>query len=69
MHNQAWSESKGPEAVGLDCAPRFVAGFGAIYDGASIAVTKLLAAFDWLSATDFAWLIPAMLVVSIVFPV
>jgi len=68
VYNQPWSENKGPEAVAMDYAPWFFAGFGAIY-GAGIGVAELIAGSGDLSAKDFAWLFTSVLIVSIAFPV
>ncbi len=68
VYNQPWSEGKGPEAVALDYAPWFFAGFGAIY-GAGIGAAELLSQSGSLSATDFAWIFPSILIASIAFPV
>lgn len=68
VYNQPWADGLGPEAVTLDYAPWFFAGFGATY-GAGIGAAELLTARAAFSPTDFAWLFPATLVTSIAFPV
>jgi hypothetical protein len=68
VYNQPWADGRGPEAIAIDYAPWFFAGFGAVY-GAAISVAELLAIPNGLGATDFAWLFPLTLIVSITFPV
>jgi len=68
VYNQPWADRKGPEAVAMDYAPWFFAGFGAVY-GASIGVAEMLASPGRFGATDFAWLFPITLVLAIAFPV
>jgi hypothetical protein len=68
VYNQPWADGRGPEAIAIDYAPWFFAGFGAVY-GAAISVAELLAIPNGLGATDFAWLFPLTLIVSITLPV
>jgi len=68
VYNQPWAQNKGPEAITLDYAPWFFAGFGAIY-GAGLAGAECLAAQGNLKAPVFAILFPAVLIISIAFPV
>ena len=68
VYNQSWADGRGPEAIAIDYAPWFFAGFGAVY-GTAISVAELLAIPNGLGAADFAWLFPSTLAVSIAFPV
>ncbi len=68
VYNQPWADGKAPEAVAMDYAPWFFAGFGAIY-GAGIGAAELLAGTGRYAALDFAWLFPVTLVLSIAVPV
>lgn len=68
VYNQPWADGRGPEAVAVDYAPWFFAGFGAVY-GAAISVAELLAASNGLGAANFTWLFPLTVGVSIAFPV
>ncbi len=68
VYNQPWADLKGPEAVAMDYAPWFFAGFGAIY-GAGIGLAELLSSSYRFTAVDFAWLFPVVLIVSIALPV
>jgi len=68
VYNQPWADRQGPEAVAMDYAPWFFAGFGAVY-GAGIGLAEMLASSGQFGATDFAWLFPTALVVAIAFPV
>ena len=68
VYNQPWADGKTPEAVAMDYAPWFFAGFGAIY-GAGVGVAELLAGTGRYAALDFAWLFPLTLGLSIAVPV
>jgi len=68
VYNQPWADGQGPEAVAMDYAPWFFAGFGAVY-GAGIGLAEMLANSGQFGAADFAWLFPTALVVAIAFPV
>jgi hypothetical protein len=68
VYNQPWADRRGPEAVAVDYAPWFFAGFGAVY-GAGLGIAELLAVPDQLDAAEFAWLFPVVLGLSIAFPV
>ena len=52
VYNQPWADKKGAEAITMDYAPWFFAGFGAVY-GASIAGAELLYKND-LSSTGYS---------------
>lgn len=68
VYNQPWADGKAPEAVAMDYAPWFFAGFGAIY-GTGIGVAELLSGSGRSTAFDFAWLFPLILILSIAVPV
>ncbi|MFY9259373.1 MAG: hypothetical protein WAO71_02560 [Gallionella sp.] len=68
VYNQPWADDKGVEAITLDYAPWFFAGFGAIY-GLGIAGAEWLAAQGLLNATVFCCLFPVLLLTAIAFPV
>lgn len=68
VYNQPWADDKGAEAITLDYAPWFFAGFGAIY-GLSIAGAEWLAARGLLNATVFCCLFTILLLTAIAFPV
>lgn len=68
VYNQPWSENKGAEAIALDYAPWFFAGFGAIY-GFGISGAEWLSAQDKFHASEFFYLFPILVVIAIAFPV
>lgn len=68
VYNQPWADLKGPEAVAMDYAPWFFAGFGAVY-GAGIGLAEMFAKSEGFGAANFAWLFPAVLIAAIAFPV
>ena len=68
VYNQPHADGKGPEAVALDYAPWFFAGFGAMY-GFGLAAAELAAARGGFGAAQFAFAFPATLAAAIVFPV
>jgi hypothetical protein len=68
VYNQPWADGKGPEAVTMDYAPWFFAGFGAVY-GAGLGVAELLADRGGLHGAAFGWLFLTVLACAIAFPV
>ncbi len=68
VYNQPWSMNKGAEAITLDYAPWFFAGFGAVY-GVGIAGAEWLAAEGRLQASESAFLFFTILAFAITFPV
>lgn len=68
VYNQPWADGKDAEAIAMDYAPWFFAGFGAIY-GAAIGVAELLGDSGRYAAIDFAWFFPLALALSIALPV
>ncbi len=68
VYNQPWADGRGPEAVALDYAPWFFAGFGGVY-GAGLGLAERLAVPGTLPGASFAWLFPAVLGLAIALPV
>lgn len=68
VYNQPWAQNKGAEAITLDYAPWFFAGFGAIY-GAGLSGAEWLAAQGNLHSPMFVILFSAVLIISIAFPI
>lgn len=68
VYNQPWADRKGAEAITMDYAPWFFAGFGIVY-GASIGGAELMFAKDMFSYLNFTWYFPLMLILSIAVPV
>jgi hypothetical protein len=68
VYNQPHADGKGPEAVALDYAPWFFAGFGAMY-GAGLGAAEVLAARGGFGGPQFAVLFPATLLAAIALPV
>lgn len=68
VYNQPWADGKGAEAIALDYAPWFFAGFGAVY-GAGVGFTEWLVTQGFLNWTLFAWLFSAVFVFAIALPV
>ena len=68
VYNQPWADKQGPEAITLDYAPWFFAGFGAVY-GAAIGVTEMLAINNMLSMSYFITIFFVSLSLSIFVPV
>jgi hypothetical protein len=67
VYNQPWADGKGPEAVAMDYAPWFFAGFGAVY-GAGLGVGELLAKRGQLTGTVFAACFVSLLSAAIAVP-
>jgi len=68
VYNQPWADKKGEEAITMDYAPWFFAGFGAVY-GASIAGAELLYKND---LTGIGYSVPyfiGCLIISMMIPV
>jgi len=68
VYNQPWADERGAEAITLDYAPWFFAGFGAIY-GLSIGIAELLALNGLLTNGYFIALFLVGLTISMVVPV
>jgi hypothetical protein len=68
VYNQPWADGKGPEAVTMDYAPWFFAGFGAVY-GAGLGVSELLAQRGALTGPVFAAWFLTFLGAGILLPV
>lgn len=68
VYNQPWADGKGPEAVTMDYAPWFFAGFGGVY-GAGLGISELLAERGELSGPIFAAWFVVLLGAAISVPV
>jgi hypothetical protein len=68
VYNQPWAQHKGAEAIALDYAPWFFAGFGAVY-GAGLSIAEWLEIRGKLQPGALALLFPAVLIASVAFPV
>lgn len=68
VYNQPWADEKGAEAIALDYAPWFFAGFGAVY-GAGVGFSEWLVTQGFLNWETFAWLFSSVLVFAIALPV
>jgi hypothetical protein len=68
VDNQPWADGKGPEAVTMDYAPWFFAGFGGVY-GAGLGISELLAERGELSGPIFAAWFVVLLGAAISVPV
>lgn len=68
VYNQPWADSQGAEAIALDYAPWFFAGFGVIY-GLGIASAELLSSNGPLSNWFFSGYLLLLLTCSIAVPV
>jgi hypothetical protein len=68
VYNQPWADGKGHEAVTMDYAPWFFAGFGAVY-GAGLGIGELLAGREELTGAVFAGWFMIVLSCGIGFPV
>lgn len=68
VYNQPWADGKDAEAIGMDYAPVFFAGFGMIY-GLGIGIAEILQAKGVMSTAIAAGYLPLMLTVSIIVPV
>lgn len=68
VYNQPWADGKGSEAIAMDYAPWFFAGFGLMY-GLGLGGVEWLAASKKLDGASFAILFPLTLVLTIAFPV
>ncbi len=68
VYNQPWADDKGDEAVAMDYAPVFFAGFGFVY-GAGIATAEILQHKELLNGAYIIGYFMVMLILSIAFPV
>lgn len=68
VYNQPWADRQGAEAIALDYAPWFFAGFGAVYGG-SIAGAQWMSANGMFNFAQFVWFFPLLLTLSIAVPV
>lgn len=65
VYNQPWADNKGEEAIAMDYAPIFFAGFGFVY-GAGISIAEVLYGQKFFSTI---WYLPLILAISIVIPI
>lgn len=68
VYNQPWAENRGEEAIAMDYAPVFFAGFGFIY-GISISIAELFLKDTSLSSLFFIFYFIAALLIAIALPV
>ena len=68
VYNQPWADGKTEEAVTLDYAPWFFAGFGAVYGG-GLGLAQLLNQAGGFGAGQFWWLFPTVLIAAFAVPV
>jgi hypothetical protein len=67
VYNQPWADGKEPEAVALDYAPWFFAGFGGVY-GAGMGFCEWLSSQGRFNGISFAWIFPLIASLSVVVP-
>jgi len=68
VYNQPWADRQGAEAITLDYAPWFFAGFGAVY-GLGIGAAEMMADMEDFNAWLFAEYFVLLLACSIAVPV
>ncbi len=68
VYNQPWADGKGEEAVAMDYAPVFFAGFGMVY-GAAISGAEILHTLKYLDGIMAVLYFISVFVVSILVPV
>ena len=68
VYNQPWADAKGEEAIVMDYAPWFFAGFGMVY-GLGLGTAELLLSKNMLEGVLFYGLILLTLALSIAIPV
>ena len=68
VYNQPWADNRGPEAIALDYAPWFFAGFGAVY-GAGVGLAEVWVANGAYNGVTFSWYFPLMLAIAMALPV
>ena len=68
VYNQPWANRRGAEAIAMDYAPWFFAGFGMVY-GVGIGTAELLSAKDVFGNMQFIGFFLSLLVFSIAVPV
>jgi hypothetical protein len=68
VYNQPWGDKKGEEAIAMDYAPIFFAGFGAVY-GANISIAELLNSSELLTGLVSYIYFMVSLVIAIGVPV
>lgn len=68
VYNQPWADRKGAEAIAMDYAPWFFAGFGAVY-GAGVACAELLIQKGILGHVQYIAYFLLILVIAMTVPV
>jgi len=68
VYNQPWADGAGEEAIAMDYAPVFFAGFGLVY-GLGVGTAELLHAKGLWTSGTLLWYLPLLLAVSIALPV
>lgn len=68
VYNQPWADGLGAEAVALDYAPWFFAGFGAVYGAGSALAEWWRSEYGW-DALSFAMLFMGTILLGMVIPV
>ena len=68
VYNQPWADHKGEEAITMDYAPWFFAGFGFIY-GLGVGIAEWISHHYTIDGFSFTLLFFAILILSILFPV
>lgn len=68
VYNQPWANQQSPEAITMDYAPWFFAGFGAVY-GAGLAGAEILMVNSMLSSLQYTGYFLLILIISILVPV
>jgi len=68
VYNQPWANRQGPEAITMDYAPWFFAGFGAVY-GAGLAGAELMSSMGVLGYTQLTLYYFVILMLAINVPV
>jgi hypothetical protein len=68
VYNQPWADGKGAEAIALDYAPWFFAGFGMIY-GAAVGIAEWWVANRAINTPVFTGYFVVILIISIAVPV
>ena len=68
VYNQPWADGESEEAVAMDYAPVFFAGFGLLY-GTAIAMAEWMYHKGLWSAITPFWYLPVALILAIAFPV
>lgn len=68
VYNQPWADGKEEEAIAMDYAPIFFAGFGLVY-GLAIGIAEFWYISGKWTIGKFLWFFPLVLLISIALPV